>query len=125
MGVLLCLLRRHQSTVQNSTIVADLVDVVIGHRLLVGQQLLQQVLFVKQLQRDCLLLLVVLAIGLDEMVQHFRDLLSYERDAPLEDVHEVGQQVGMLVLKELLDVERVVLSEAFGTLNLMTAPLLL
>lgn len=44
------------------------------------------------------------------MVQHLGYLLRHEGDAPLEDVHEVRQQVRVLVLEELLDVESVVLS---------------
>jgi len=59
------------------------------------------------------------------VVQHFRALLDDEGDGPGEEVHEVGQEVGVRALHELLDVEGVVLHKCVNTSNLMTAALLL
>jgi len=59
------------------------------------------------------------------MLQHLGNLLGHEGNGPLENIHKVGQKVWMLILKELLYVESVILRGKGFTLNLMTAPLLL
>ena len=123
--VFLGLLSTHQSTIEDTTIVADFVDVAVSNRLLVGHHLLQQLLLVHQLQGDCLLLLVVFSVRFDQVVQHLADLFCNEGNAPLKYVHKVGKHVWVLVLEELLNIKSVVLSHNTFTLNLMTAPLLL
>lgn len=64
-------------------------------------------------------------MGLDQVLEHLRHLLSHERDGPLEQVHEVGQEVGVGAFQELLDIQGVILSQQWSTMSLMTAPLLL
>lgn len=59
------------------------------------------------------------------MVENFVALFGNKWDAPCEEVHEVGEQVGVGTLDKLLDVEGVILHERRSTSNLMTAPLLL
>lgn len=67
----------------------------------------------------------VLFVGFDEVVEHLCALFDDEGDGPCEEVHEVGEEVGVGTLYELLDVEGVVLRVGRSTSNLMTAPLLL
>ena len=46
----------------------------------------------------------VFVIGFDEVVEHLRAFLDDEGNGPSEEVHEVGQQVGVRTFHELLDV---------------------
>ena len=72
-----------------------------------------------------LALAIVLLVGLDEVVEPFGALFDDEGHRPREEVHEVGEQVGVRTLHELLDVEGVVLRGKSDTSNLITAALLL
>lgn len=87
------------------------------HQLL--QHLLLHYVFEGQLGR------VTLVVRFDQVVEDLVALLGHEGNTPREQVHKVGQQVGVRTLHELLDVQRVVLRERTVTSNLMTAPLLL
>lgn len=49
------------------------------------------------------------------MVEHLRAFLDDKWHGPGEEVHEIGEEVGMGRLDELLDVERVVLCDMEGT----------
>lgn len=46
---------------------------------------------------------------LQQELEHFGYFLSDEGDRPLEEIHEVGQEVGVWVFQELLDVQGVIL----------------
>ncbi len=59
------------------------------------------------------------------MVEHLGYFLGDEGNRPTEDIHEVGEEIGMLGIVELLDVESVILNNSIITINLITAPLLL
>jgi hypothetical protein len=59
------------------------------------------------------------------MVDNFCAFFDDEGNGPAEEVHEVGQEVGMRAVDELLDVQGVALGRGMSTSNLMTAPLLL
>lgn len=50
------------------------------------------------------------------MVQHFGYLFGDERDRPGEDVHEIRQQIRMLVLQKLLNIKSIVFEFDDGTL---------
>jgi len=98
---------------------------VLAGLLLGGGQKLLQGLLVHQYFDGQLFLAVVIFVGLDEVEQHLRALFDDEGDGPGKEVHEVGEQVGVWTLHELLDVESVVLSGDGSTSNLITAALLL
>ena len=123
-GVLFGLAHFEQLAVEGSSPITNHFGVLLDHALLVAEQLLQHLLFVYQFQRDLILILKGPA-RLHEVEEHGADLFGHEGNAPLEHVDEVGEQVGVRVFQELLDVESVVLSAAPGTLNFITAPLLL
>ena len=122
--VLLCLLRLEQSAIERPSIQANKINILISHRFLISQHLLQDLTLIDQLQRHCLFL-IEFSIRFYKVVKHLRYLLSDKGNRPLENIHEVRKEVRMLVLEELLDVQGVVLSKDGVTLNLMTAPLLL
>lgn len=48
--------------------------------------------------------------GLEQELEHFGHLLPNEGNGPLEQVHKVGQEVGVGVLEKLLNVQCVILS---------------
>ena len=98
---------------------------VLAGLLLGGGQKLLQGLLVHEYFDGQLLLAVVLFVGPDEVEQHLRALFDDEGDGPSEEIHEVGQQVGVWTVHELLDVESVVLGGDGSTSNLITAALLL
>lgn len=122
--VLLSLFWLQESAVEGPSVIANKVYILFCHCFLIAEQFLQKLAPVHQLEWDCVFFVEFL-VGLHEVVQHLWNLFGDEGNRPLEDVHEVGQKVRMLVFEELLNVESVVLSIAWVTLNLMTAPLLL
>lgn len=102
-GELLDALDLDELAVQDPAVEADELGVLAGDALLLGQQLLYDVILADHLQHHCILLIELL-LRLDQMVEHFGHLLCHKGDRPGEHVHEVGQVVGMLILQELLDV---------------------
>lgn len=110
LGVLLGLIRLEQSAIKRPSIQANKIDILISHRFLIGQHLLQDLTLIDQLQRHCLFF-IEFSIGFYKVVKHLRDLLSHKGNRPLENIHEVRKEIRVLVLEELLDVQCVVLSK--------------
>lgn len=113
-----------QLLVGTAAVQRDQLYVLAGLPLGGSQELLQRLLVHQDLDGE-LALPIVFLVWLDEVVQHLRALFNDKWYRPCEQVHEIGKQVGMRTLHELLDVEGVVLRGKSGTSNLITAALLL
>ena len=97
-----------QLTVRTLTLHADKIHAFLDLFFLHGQDGLHEVKSVGVIEyRDLSPLL--LEIGFDHVIQHFGDLFSDEGDRPLEYIEEVGQEVGMDLIVELLNIKLVVL----------------
>ena len=65
LGVLLGLISVHEFIIKNTSIIADFINVILSDSFLMAQQLLQQLLLIKQLNRNGIFFLVVLPIRFD------------------------------------------------------------
>ena len=125
LSVLSCVLRVHQPFIQRTSVIANGIDILFNHCFLVIKHLFDHILVLHHLKWHSFLLGVKLSVRFDQVIQQFSYLLCNEWYRPFKNVHEVGQQIWMLVFQKLLDVKSVVLSRCSCTLNFMTAPLLL
>ena len=65
LGVLLGLIGVHEFIIKNTSIIADFINVILSDSFLMAQQLLQQLLLIKQLNRNGIFFLVVFAVRFD------------------------------------------------------------